>query len=269
MHLTSTFGLIICFSLIFSNQTVHGTIITTQSSQSSVYIAPGLNFNQSFNINGLLTEDLYTPPYDITSASVTFTFSDEDDPYSYYNSTDVGGTYREITNYYREETENVEVTTSTGQTTSYANTSPITHERQYTGGLRYITAERYRTEYYEVKVSDIGCGFLWLQPCYDKKSREVLEYRYYRYESYYDENLNDPDQFSFTWQLNTTSLADLISDGIIDYEISSTLGDFNFSSASLSFDIHQKLTVVPEPTTMILFGTGIAGLAAVGRRRRK
>lgn len=148
-------------------------------------------------------------------------------------------------------------------------TSPITSERQYTGGTSRITAEKYRTEHYEVKTSDIGCGFLWLLPCYDTRSRTVLVYRHYSYESYYEEKLSDPDLFSFAWQLDTTSLADLISDGIIDYEISSTFGDFIFSSASLSFDVHQSSTAVPEPTTMLLFGAGIAGLAGVGRRRRE
>lgn len=62
--------------------------------------------------------------------------------------------------------------------------------------------------------------------------------------------------------------ADIWWDGRIDLTISATNGDFYFDKSTLTVRGDNGTAPVPEPTTMLLFGTGLAGLAAVGRRRK-
>lgn len=50
-------------------------------------------------------------------------------------------------------------------------------------------------------------------------------------------------------------------DKIIDISIDLSSGTFKL------IDFYAETTPVPEPTTMLLFGTGLAGLAALGRRK--
>jgi len=63
-------------------------------------------------------------------------------------------------------------------------------------------------------------------------------------------------------------LVQLNLNGTLDVNIFSTSGDFTFDYSRLTVSGDNGTAPVPEPTTMLLFGTGLAGLAAVGRRRK-
>lgn len=74
-------------------------------------------------------------------------------------------------------------------------------------------------------------------------------------------NGNFTDNFDFSESLSLdVAGADLYSVVLGAHIIHDGAGQTSFDLAG---------SAVPEPTTMLLFGTGIAGLAAVGRRRRK
>jgi len=67
---------------------------------------------------------------------------------------------------------------------------------------------------------------------------------------------------------NLLSLAGVLNDGI-DLNMYKWESDQGYNSiGSLFVESVLENSPVPEPTTMLLFGTGIAGLAAVGRRKR-
>ncbi|MBU1567044.1 MAG: PEP-CTERM sorting domain-containing protein [Proteobacteria bacterium] len=82
---------------------------------------------------------------------------------------------------------------------------------------------------------------------------------YYWISVYYLGNL------SFGWQL--------VSNNLGQKPVTSDNGVFNSTSASnVAFELRGTTSnnnPVPEPTTMLLFGTGLAGLAGVTRRKKK
>ena len=83
--------------------------------------------------------------------------------------------------------------------------------------------------------------------------------------------------FSYSNQNFGWSLAGLVSlniNGDLYVTINSWSGDFYLDSASLhawggSGDPDPTTAPVPEPSTMLLMGAGLMGIAAVGRKRRK
>lgn len=68
---------------------------------------------------------------------------------------------------------------------------------------------------------------------------------------------------------NTFSAAYLANPTVYDkYVVALNLNYYNPTTKAIGNGAQSQLAVVPEPATMLLFGTGLAGLAAVARRRR-
>lgn len=67
--------------------------------------------------------------------------------------------------------------------------------------------------------------------------------------------------------ITTGNVAGAINDDhVLQFSLTATDGDFKIDKAVLS-GRYCDYTPVPEPATMLLFGTGVAGLASLARRK--
>ncbi|MEM7078215.1 MAG: hypothetical protein AAF513_06245 [Pseudomonadota bacterium] len=247
----------------------------------NVNLGGGVHLNQygsslsgQFNISNLLPSSQNTP-YDVTAAKVEAFGYSAADPITYQTRNastrySTRATYRWATGYRR-------TCNSWGWScyyTSYGYRAYAGHatDSYYSGTVTNVSRDSVRD------TMQLTSGSQANSDAVDTHLRQnVYTNTYYRrsgnyYSGYsttrlYNYNLTDHlyGDLGITQVLNATSLQDLSLDGLLNFNVAATLGQFRLTGLRLTADVNMRSAAVPEPGGAIMLL--LAGLCAGAARR--
>jgi hypothetical protein len=245
----SAIGLALGMSLI---GTSNAALITVQDNLADpTYLSNG-TYNGTFDLLSVLNpaED-YVSPYEITSAAILFSFSDDTNDIS--SSSSIRKTYDDGAHYSRKRTYERTTTNYDAFESIELGIADATFNDStdyFNSGTTYENTTNQNGSY-----RHCSWGSCYTHSTYDTYNNYMINRGY-------------TGDFTIGEMLDVSSLTSLLNEGTLDFSIFAQ-GDINLMHAELVVNIEKNQVSVPEPGSIAVLSLGLAGLYLNRRKKKK